>query len=80
MSLYTDLVAAGIEVSNWQSDLYFPVTEEAREILSRHPLQKANATTFTCQITRQRHYDVPFAYDPYWEARGARLTPDSDKS
>lgn len=80
MSLYTELVAAGIEVSNWQSDLYFPVTKEAREILARHPVQKANATTFKSQTTGRPYYDVPFAYDPFWEARRPRLTADSDKS
>lgn len=69
MSLYTDLIEAGIEVSNWQSDLYFIVTEETREILSRHPLQKSNATTFKNQVTGRRCYDVPFAYDPFWEGR-----------
>lgn len=69
MSLYTDLIEAGIEVSNWQSDLYFPITAETREILSRHPLQKSNAKTFKNRVSGAHCYDVPFAYDPFWERR-----------
>lgn len=80
MSLYTDLIEAGIDVSNWQSDLYFPVTDKSREILSRHPTQKSNARTFRNNVTGKTCYDVPFAYDPYWESRAPRLTADSDKS
>lgn len=69
MSLYTDLVAAGIELSNWRSDLYFPVTPETTAILQRHPQQLANATIFTSNIDKRRMYDVPFNYEPYWEKR-----------
>lgn len=66
MSLYTDLIEAGVEVGNWQSDLYFPRTAQTTEILSRHPDQKRNATVFNSNIDGVPTYDVPFAFDPFW--------------
>lgn len=73
MSLYTELLAAGIETSNHYSDLYFPATKESLAILNRHTLQKSNASYFTNQAKPNRGerwwVDVPFAYDPYWEAK-----------
>ncbi len=73
--LYTDLVAAGIQTANHESDLYFPVTVESTAILARHPLQKGNATRFINQAppnVGQRWYDVPFAYTPWWEIRNGK--------
>lgn len=69
MSLYTDLVAAGIKVSSHSSDLYFPVSDDSRKILSAYPIQKGNATVFTNQVEGGLWFDVPFAYEPWWEAR-----------
>lgn len=68
-TLYQDLVAAGVEVSSHESDLYFPVTEASMEILSRHPLEKENSTRFLHNVTYAHWVDVPFAYDPWWEKR-----------
>ena len=67
MSLYTTLVEAGVEVSNWQSDLYFPINDTTRQILASFPKEKAIAKTFRSNVTRQPTYEVPFAFDPYWE-------------
>jgi hypothetical protein len=66
-SLYQDLVEAGVEVSNWQSDLYFPITPQTTGILRRHPEQRKIRTMFTSGVTGKRTYEVPFAYDPFWE-------------
>ena len=71
-SLYKRLTNAGIKTENHYSDLYFPVTEESKKILDEY--RKDNnlngmgmVTTFTNQVEGGRWYDVPFAYDPYWE-------------
>ena len=72
MTLYQEIVAAGIPIGCHESDLYFPVTEQSREILARYPLQKGNATTFINQVEGGRWYDIPFAYDPWWESRSIR--------
>lgn len=69
MSLYTDLIEAGVKVSNHASDLYFPRNAQTMEILVRHPLQRVNATVFKSNIDGVMTYDVPFAFDPFWERR-----------
>lgn len=67
MSLYKTLKEAGIEVSNHESDLYFPRTKESMDILSKFPLEMQNSKGFLNRITNEIWIDVPFAYDPYWE-------------
>lgn len=69
MSLYTDLVDAGIETSNRYSDLYFPVSQEAAEILAKHEKQKSIAKRFTSNIDSKPMFEVPFAFDPYWDEK-----------
>lgn len=66
MSLYTDLVAAGQEVSNWQSDLYVVATEKSLEIIREH---KASKSAFKSQVDGRLMYEVPFAFDPFWNSR-----------
>jgi hypothetical protein len=75
MSLYEELKAAGIETDNHESDLYFPRTKDSEAILKRHPEQNGVVQTFTNQ--KPPHlgeiwFDVPFAFQPWWDAR---LTP-----
>lgn len=65
MSLYTDLVEAGVEVSNWQSDLYTPVNDKVREILARYPTQ--TRSIFRNQVDGKVWYEFPFQFDPYWD-------------
>lgn len=67
MSLYTELVEAGLDISHWQSDLYVEVNVTSREILARHDLERSNATTFKSAVDGKLMYDVPFAYEPYWD-------------
>lgn len=70
-SIYEEVVAAGIPHHNHETDLYIPVNDQTRELLSRYPLNKGNATTFINQVEGGAWYDVPFAYLPAWEKRGA---------
>lgn len=69
-SLYDDLISAGIPVANHFSDLYFPVTEQTRQILAKHPRAKEIATTFINQAPKHEAgdiwFDVPFGFDPFW--------------
>jgi hypothetical protein len=73
MKLYQALIDAKIEVSNHESDLYFPVTAQTTAILLQFPLHFNNATRFHDQRTGVLCYDVPFAYDPFWEAKLTRV-------
>lgn len=68
MSVYSEVKAQGGYIANHESDLYIEVNAQNEEILSRHPLQKSNARMFRNQVTGRTCWDVPFSYDPYWEA------------
>lgn len=72
MSLYTELRDSGTEIDCHESDLYVPRTAENLTILARYPLQRGNAVTFTSQIDGKLWLDIPFAYDPWWEARNVK--------
>ena len=69
MSIYTDLKDACIELSSHESDLYAMVTPENKRIIENYKF-KCNVRTFINQIDNKLWYDIPFAYDPYWENRG----------
>ena len=64
MSLYTDLIAAGVPISHWQSDLYAPVNDTVKEILSRYPNQ--SRSVFKSNADGKLWYEFPFQYDPFW--------------
>ena len=66
-TLYEDLVAAGLEVSNWQSDLYVPATEEAKAIFRKHG-QKL--LYFKSNINGKFMLEAHSSLTPYWQKRG----------
>lgn len=70
--LYDEIVINGIPYAHHCSDLYLPATDKVREILSRYPLEKKNATTFTNRVEGGTWYDIPFAYLPYWQGKAAK--------
>lgn len=63
MSLYTDLIEAGCEVSHWQSDLYTPRTPAALDIFTKH---EQKHLTFISATDGKRMLEAPFMYDPFW--------------
>ena len=65
-NLYAEIVAAGLEVSNHESDLYIVDTEKAREICRNLDWK---FSVFTGSDSR-KWLDIPFAYTPFWEKRG----------
>lgn len=76
-SIFDKMKVAGVEIGHHESDLYVPVTPLTREILRTHEF-KSNATTFTSQIPpHDRWYDIPFAYQPFWDAVQRRVTYQS---
>lgn len=64
-SIYQDLIAAGVDCSNWNSDLYFPVNEKTLAILAAH--KEIKASRFTSENTGESMFEAPFAFDPYWQ-------------
>lgn len=67
--LYEELKAAGILLDHHESDLYFPVNAQTKEILARYPLSKSNSSVFKSETNGQQTFDVPFAYVPAWEKK-----------
>lgn len=66
MTLYQELKAAGCEIDNHESDLYFRATKEAEAIMRKHP---CNARRFVSQIDGALWWEAPFMFDPFWEAK-----------
>lgn len=66
MSLYTEILKRGIPHASHESDLYIPVTAETRELLKASGL---DAGIFRNQVEGGFWFDVPFMFDPWWDAR-----------
>lgn len=71
MSIYEQMVEAGVEISNHASDMYVPVNDVTRAIVDEYEFAN-NVTRFYSNIDGKLHYDIPFAFEPYWDLkRGA---------
>ena len=68
MNIYDEAKKLGIEMGNWCSDLYLPVNEQTQKLVADYKFKK-NVTTFTSNIDKKLWYEIPFAFDPYWESR-----------
>jgi hypothetical protein len=66
MTIYEQLKAAGVPLSNHESNLYAKVTPESQRIIGR----VTTATVVHSRIDGELWYDIPFAYDPWWIKRG----------
>ena len=68
-TLFQQVVEAEIPFDSHCSDLYVPVNEKTKALVAGFEF-KQNVTTFFSSIEKTLWYDIPFAYDPYWSARG----------
>jgi len=66
MTLYETLKAAGAEIDSHESDLYVKHSEEVWKIVKASGQE---FVFFTDNIHREQWIEVPFAFDPYWEAK-----------
>ena len=64
--LYEDLVALGIPLDHHESDLYVLDVPEARDVIRRHGRR---FTPFQSKREGLTWLEVPFAFDPWWDAR-----------
>lgn len=71
--LYQELKEAGCEIDNHESDLYVKATMKSLEIIKKHGLKfdGIQAGQFWHQVTKQRWFEIPFAYTPWWEKRAS---------
>ena len=70
-TVYARLLAAGVSMSNWQSDLYVAITPESTEIVNDE-LRKGNMcrpSVFRNRVTGAMNYEINFAFDPFWDRR-----------
>ncbi len=69
MSLYAELVAAGVPTANHYSDLYAKVTPESHALVRAAMKRRevSDVKTFQNQVEGGTWFDIPFAYVPYWE-------------
>jgi hypothetical protein len=68
-TLYQKLIEAKIPIDHYESDLYFPITDESSSILLQFPSSALNVNIFRDNVTKQMWYEVHFAYDPFWEKK-----------
>ena len=66
-SIYEEMKALGIPIGNHYSDLYVLATPESEAVLKRH--KEHSYSMFKSRIDGEMYFDIPFAYEPYWEKR-----------
>lgn len=54
-----------IKHDNHESDLYLLATKESAKLVKQY---SKKATLFFSEIDNQPYFDIPFAYEPFWEA------------
>lgn len=64
--IYEEVVRLGLEHGNHESDLLVKVTPESKKLVDAYEF-KCNVTTFYNTDDCSRWYDIPFAYDPFWD-------------
>lgn len=64
--LWDEIVKQNIQHDHHESDLYLPVTPETARLVSQYDYHD-RATTFVSQVDGKVWYDIPFAYDPFWQ-------------
>lgn len=67
-TIFEEITEAGVETSHWQSDLYFPMNDITNKIVDSHR-GEFYIGTFQNNNDNKLWWCIPFAYDPYWEAR-----------
>ena len=65
MSLYQDVVKAGLKVGNHESDLYVKWTKVSAAMVKASGLL---SSTFIDNIDNELWIEIPGAFDPFWEA------------
>ena len=68
MNIYAEMIAAKVPVANHASDLYVPVNAVTTGILLKFPVHFKNATRFRDNVASDLMYDIPFAFQPFWDA------------
>ena len=72
-SIYEALakVMAPNEIDHHESDLYVLRNEKSQPIVEAYV---GSARMFTSNVDHKLWYDLPFAYQPFWEKKGVRMS------
>lgn len=65
---YQKVIKNELEHDSHASDLYVKDCPVARIIVAEHKFL-SSVTRFRSQIDNEIWFDIPFAYDPWWEKR-----------
>lgn len=68
MNIYEQMKKAGVPLDHHESDLFVKITPRSRQIVQDYE-HKENVTVFPHQETKELWFDVPFAYQPFWDAK-----------
>lgn len=69
-TLYQRLVAAGVEIDHWQSDLQFPDTKVTRRIVDEAMADGVllrKPEPFRNSVDGKPWLEANFQFDPFWE-------------
>jgi len=66
-TIYEKIMKAGIEFSSHESDLYVLKTPESEKIISGYKFKSIVSVFYGTD--KRMWYDIPFAYDPYWQKK-----------
>ena len=67
-SIYQQMIKTGVPISNHSSDLYVKVTPATKAIIETYEL-KQSVSIFRSLLDKEEWYDIPFAFDPWWESK-----------
>ena len=71
MTIYAELKAANVPMGSNASDLYCPVTPVSQAIIDRYAFKKSVKTFKGTKPAGSLWFDIPFAFDPFWEGKRA---------
>ena len=69
MSIYAEMIQAGIEVDHHESDLYVKDCPTARAILANHGKRVDGHNVMPFKYGGSTWLDVPFEYQPFWDSK-----------
>lgn len=69
MSIYQILKQAKVPLDSHESDLYAQCSDKSKELLKNYEFLDS-VKVFRSQVDKKLWYEIPFAYDPFWEKKG----------
>jgi hypothetical protein len=71
MTIYSDMLAAGVQIDHHETDLYVEDCAESRAVLAKHGkrVDGWNVQRFISNVDGKPWLDLPFQYSPGWERR-----------